>query len=87
MAGTEPPTAEQLLEQYKYRAAWQLGLVALERNEVYGTELPLSWDELNQRVQKDLTEDKDRERRQSAEPTPREEEGAKREEDVPPIHE
>jgi hypothetical protein len=87
LAGTQAPSAEELFHQYKHRAAYQLGLVAMERNEVYGTELPISWDQLNQRMQKDLTGDKDRERRQSADPTPREEEGAKPEEDVPPIHE
>jgi len=66
------------------RAAHQLGLVALERNEVYGTELPIRG-ELDRRAHKDLTEDKDRGRRQSAEPTTREEEGAKPEEEVPSI--
>jgi hypothetical protein len=50
LAGTQAPSAEQLLQQYKHRAAYQLGLVAMERNEVYGTELPISQDELNQRV-------------------------------------
>jgi hypothetical protein len=49
LAGTQPD--EPLLEQYKHRAAYQLRLVALERSEVYGTELPISWDELNQRAE------------------------------------
>ena len=87
LAGTQPLTEEQLLEQYKHRAAYQLGLVAMERNELFGTELPISRDELNQRVQKALTEDKDRGRRQPAEPTPREGKGAEPEGAVPPIRE
>jgi hypothetical protein len=42
---------EELLQHYRARAAYQLG--ALECHEVDGTELPISWDELNHRVQKD----------------------------------
>jgi hypothetical protein len=55
----------------------------MERSEVFGTELPLSRDELNQRVQKDLIEDKDRGRHEPAEPTLREGKGAEPKEDVP----
>ena len=86
LAGTQAPSAEELFQQYKHRAAYQLGLVAMERNRVYGTELPISWDELNQRVQKDLPAGQDR-RRQSTEPTRREPERAGPEEDIPPIGE
>jgi hypothetical protein len=56
---------DELFDEYKLRVATQLGLVALERREVYGSELPISQDELDRRVQKA------REREQSAEPTQR----------------
>ena len=58
---TEPPKMEMtktdnseqsMLDAYRMRAAMQLGLIALERAEVYGTSLPVEKEELEKRMEK-----------------------------------
>lgn len=44
------PTDQDLIANYRLRAATQLGLVALARNEVYGSQLPVSREELDRRM-------------------------------------
>jgi hypothetical protein len=51
------PSDQDLLEQYKMRAAWQLGLCAMERASTFGCELPLTQEELDERVQESMEEE------------------------------
>jgi hypothetical protein len=43
-------TPEDLMKQYRQMVATQIGLIALERNEVFGTELPVAEPELERRL-------------------------------------
>jgi hypothetical protein len=51
---SKPMSQEDLYQQYKMRAAWQLGLCAMERAEIFNTPLPLEKEELDARVQKSI---------------------------------
>ncbi len=56
LANLRNPDLSDQLDAYRLEAATQLGLVAMERNRVYGTELPVPQDELDQRVRKSMEE-------------------------------
>ena len=51
-AKTDSNSQQSKLDSYRMRAAMQLGLVAMERAEVYGTSLPLEKEELEKLMEK-----------------------------------
>ena len=57
LAARRTADPSQQIEAYKFRAAIQLALIALERNRIYGTPLPVPQKELDERVRKAMDEE------------------------------